>query len=121
MSSFLEDIEFASKVNEAIKEAELRGIDNSVELTKEMIKKQYGDVEKLQQENQDLRKALKVYEEGKYQEHLKIQMAIDYIKENRVDLSWFMTTDKNLKIEGISNVVSTFRLLEILGGKENER
>lgn len=46
----------------------------------------------------------------------KINKAIDYINENKVDLSWFMTTDKDLKIEGISNVVSTFRLLEILGG-----
>ena len=46
----------------------------------------------------------------------KINKAIDYINENKVDLSWFMTTDKYLKIEGISNVVSTFRLLEILGG-----
>ena len=38
----------------------------------------------------------------------------EYIEKNKVDLSWFMTTDKDLKIEGISNVVSTFRLLEIL-------
>lgn len=45
----------------------------------------------------------------------KIEKAIEYIEENKVDLSWFMTTDKSLKIEGISNVVSTFRLLEILG------
>ena len=47
MSSFLEDIEFASKVNEALKDAEKRGIDNSIELTKKMIKQQYKDTEKL--------------------------------------------------------------------------
>jgi alpha-galactosidase/6-phospho-beta-glucosidase family protein len=38
----------------------------------------------------------------------------EYIEKNKVDLSWFMTTDKDLKLEGISNVVSTFRLLELL-------
>lgn len=59
MNSFLEDIEFASKVNEEIKRAEQRGIDNSLELTKEMIKQQYGDIEKLQQENKQLKELTK--------------------------------------------------------------
>lgn len=61
MNSFLEDIEFASKVNEEIKRAEQRGIDNSLELTKEMIKQQYGDIEKLQQENKQLKEEIKKY------------------------------------------------------------
>jgi hypothetical protein len=67
MNSFLEDIEFASKVNEEIKKAEQRGIDNSLELTKEMIKQQYGDIEQLQQENKQLKE--------------KIDKAIEYIKQ----------------------------------------
>jgi len=46
-----------------------------------------------------------------------VDKAVEYIEENKVDLSWFMTTDKDLKIEGISNIVSTFRLLEILKGE----
>lgn len=49
MSNFLEDIELASKINEEIKKAEQRGIDNSIELTKEIIKQQYGDVKLLQE------------------------------------------------------------------------
>lgn len=48
-----------------------------------------------------------------------IDEAIEYIEKNKVDLSWFMTTDKDLKLEGISNVVSTFRLLEILKKEVN--
>ena len=47
---------------------------------------------------------------------LRIDKAIEYIEENKVDLSWFIATDEDFKTEGISNVVSTFRLLEILKG-----
>lgn len=119
MNSFLEDIEFAVKLNDEIKKAELRGIDNSVELTKEMIKQQYGDIEKLQQENQDLRKALKVYEEGKYQEHLKIQMAIEYIKNKPLYTETYdYNEEDNLELKYIDDEIAKNDLLEILGDKE---
>ena len=75
MSSFLEDIEFASKVNEAIKEAEKRGMDNSIELTKEMIKQQYGDIEKLKKALLDIKELQDNYLEEIYKGNVDLRLA----------------------------------------------
>ena len=75
MNSFLEDIEFASKVNEEIKRAEQRGIDNSLELTKEMIKQQYGDIEKLKKALLDIKELQDNYLEEIYKGNVDFRLA----------------------------------------------
>ena len=75
MNSFLEDIEFASKVNEEIKKAEQRGIDNSLELTKEMIKQQYGDIEKLKKALLDIKELQDNYLEEIYKGNVDLRLA----------------------------------------------
>ena len=96
MISFLEDIEFASKVNEEIKRAEQRGIDNSLELTKEMIKQQYGDIEKLKKALLDIKKLQDNYLEEIYKGNVDLRLA-------------------SLTLCKIDNIVN-----EALGDKENE-
>ena len=96
MNSFLQDIEFASKVNEEIKKAEQRGIDNSLELTKEMIKQQYGDIEKLKKALLDIKELQDNYLEETYKGNVDLRLA-------------------NSTLCKIDNIVN-----EALGDKENE-
>lgn len=77
------------------------------------------EIERLNNKNEELLTLYTTEREVKEDYKSIIKEVREYIEENKVDLSWFMTTDKDLKLEGISNVVSTFRLLEILDKENN--